>query len=144
MAAGLGVTAAQGRLLQTRRVDAAAHGAEALATGKVTAARATRDLALELGYTHVAASIDERVPTLTARISQIVAAGQSVADQMRHGRHAEISIDAYPHRSFDGPAGHRSGRGAHRNALGIEPRGIGTLDSSIPRRNESQAGVAFF
>jgi len=123
-AAGLGVTAAQGRLLQTRPVDAeiaAAHGAEALARGKVTAARADLDLArLDLGYTHLAASINGRVSNLTARISEIVAAGQSVAqvvpdrvyvtanfketqtDRMRPGQHADISIDAYPHRSFEG------------------------------------------
>ena len=123
-AAGLGVTAAQGRLLQTRPVDAqiaAAHGAEALARGRVTAARAALDLArLELGYTHVAAPIDGRVSNLTARITEIVAAAQAVAQvvpdrlyvianfketqtgRMRPGQRAAIVIDAYPHRSFEG------------------------------------------
>ncbi len=123
-AAGLGVTAAQGRLLQSRPVDAeiaTARGAEALARGKVTAAEADRDLArLELSYTHVLAPVEGRVSSLTARISQIVAAGQPVAqvvpdrmyvtanfketqtDAMRVGQRADVSIDAYPHRTFPG------------------------------------------
>ena len=123
-AASQGITEAQGRLAQSRPVDAfiaAAHGATALARGKVVAAQGSLDLArLQLAYTHVAAPAAGRVSGLTARVAQTLSAGQPVAQfvpdlayvtadfketqtgDMHAGQRAKIWIDAYPHRSFEG------------------------------------------
>jgi membrane fusion protein (multidrug efflux system) len=123
-AASLGITEAQGRLAQSRPVDAfiaAANGATALARGKVVAAQGSLDLArLQLTYTHVAAPAAGRVSGLTARLAQTLSAGQPVAQfvpdlayvtadfketqtgDMHAGQRAKIWIDAYPHRSFEG------------------------------------------
>jgi membrane fusion protein (multidrug efflux system) len=123
-AANLGVVEAQGKLSQSRPVDAqiaVAHGAAALARGKVMAAQAALDLArLQLSYTRVAAPADGRVAALTARVAQILSAGQPFAElvpnrgyvtanfketqtgKMRPGQRAKITISAYTGRSFEG------------------------------------------
>jgi membrane fusion protein (multidrug efflux system) len=123
-AASLGITEAQGRLAQSRPVDAfiaAAHGATALARGKVVAAQGSLDLArLQLAHTHVEAPAAGRVSSLTARVAQTLSAGQAFAEfvpdlayvtadfkeaqteDMHAGQRAKISIDAYPHREFEG------------------------------------------
>ena len=144
-AANTGVAEAQGKLLQSRPVDAqiaAAHGASELARGKVTAAQAALDQArLQLSYTRVVAPADGRVSSLTARVAQIVAPaqpfGQFVPDHgyvtanfketqtgdMHPGQRATISIDAYPHRSFEGRVESLSaGTGARLLALAAEQR----------------------
>jgi membrane fusion protein (multidrug efflux system) len=123
-AANLGVVEAQGKLSQTRPVDAqiaVAHAAAALARGKVTAAQAALDLArLQLSYTRVAAPADGRVAALTARVAQILSPGQPFAEfvpnhtyvtanlketqtgEMRAGQRAKITISAYGGRTFEG------------------------------------------
>jgi len=123
-AADLGVVEAQGRLSQTRPVDAqiaVAHATAALARGKVTAAQAALDLArLQLSYTRVAAPADGRVAALTARVAQILSAGQPFAElmpnhayvtanfketqtgEMRAGQRAKITISAYGGHTFEG------------------------------------------
>ena len=115
---------AQGKLSQTRPVDAqiaVAHGAAALARGRVTAAQAALDLArLQLSYTRVAAPADGRVAALTARVAQTLSAGQPFAElvpnhgyvtanfketqtgEMRAGQRAKITISAYAGRTFEG------------------------------------------
>jgi membrane fusion protein (multidrug efflux system) len=123
-AAGLGIAEARGRVEQNRPVGAqiaAALGIAALARGRVTSARASLDVArLLLSYTQVTAPVSGRVSSLSARIAATLSVGQPVAQlvpdavyvtanfketqtgEMHHGQRATISLDAYPHRRFEG------------------------------------------
>jgi membrane fusion protein (multidrug efflux system) len=109
---------------QLDKAEAAARSSRASllqAQAKLASAEAAVALArLQLGYTTVASPGDGTVSDLTARVGQTLAADQPFAQfvpdrtyvvanfketqtgAMRAGQRASISIDAYPHRSFEG------------------------------------------
>jgi membrane fusion protein (multidrug efflux system) len=109
---------------QLDKADAASRASRASllqAQGKVAAAEAAAALAkLQLGYTTVVSPGDGTVSDLTAHVGQILAPDQPFAQfvpdrtyvvanfketqtgAMRPGQRASVSIDAYPHRSFEG------------------------------------------
>jgi membrane fusion protein (multidrug efflux system) len=118
------VDEARGRVDQSTPIDAqiAAIKAQArLAHAKVKSAEvAVSIVALQLSYTKVLAPADGMVSKLTAREGQLLQPGQPVAElvpvtsyvvanfketqvgQMKKGDRAEIVIDAFPGRKFEG------------------------------------------
>jgi membrane fusion protein (multidrug efflux system) len=117
------VAEARARVSQTTPVPQqieTAQSAASLADARVKAAEAALKLAeLQLSYTKVTAPADGLVTQLGARVGAIVAAGQPLAqlvpehtylvanfketqiDRMRPGNRAEVTIDAYPGRTFE-------------------------------------------
>jgi membrane fusion protein (multidrug efflux system) len=117
------VAEAQAHVSQTTPVGQqieAAHSAALLADARVSAAEAAVRLAeLQLSYTKVVAPSDGLVTQLGARQGALVQAGQPLAqlvppttylianfketqiDRMRAGNRAEVTIDAYPGRTFE-------------------------------------------
>jgi membrane fusion protein (multidrug efflux system) len=118
------VTEARGRLSQSAPVGpqiAAAQAQSALAHARIKSAEAALALArLQLSYTRVLAPAAGLASKLTARPGQIVAAGQALLElvpqqtylvanfketqvgRMRPGQRAEVKIDAFPGRTFEG------------------------------------------
>jgi membrane fusion protein (multidrug efflux system) len=116
------VAEARARVAQTAPVGQqieTAHQSAALADARVTAAEAALHLAeLQLSYTKVTAPGDGLVTQLGARVGALVQAGQPLAqlvpartylvanfketqiDRMRPGNRADVTIDAYPGRTF--------------------------------------------
>ncbi|MFN7917089.1 MAG: HlyD family secretion protein [Vicinamibacterales bacterium] len=117
------VAEARARVSQTTPVPQqieTAQSAASLADARIKAAEAALQLAeLQLSYTRVTAPADGLVTQLGARVGAIVSAGQPLAqlvplstylvanfketqiDRMRPGNRAEITIDAYPGRTFE-------------------------------------------
>jgi membrane fusion protein (multidrug efflux system) len=118
------IAEAQGRVEQSAPVDAQLGAAQAnadLAHANVKAAQASLALArLELSYTHIEAPSDGHLSRLAVHDGQLVQAGQQVValvpnttyvlanfketqvGPMRPGQRAEISVDAFPGRTFEG------------------------------------------
>jgi membrane fusion protein, multidrug efflux system len=118
------VAEAQGRLTQTAPIEAqiaAAHAATELAQARVASRSAALALAkLELDYTKVVAPESGWISKLMAHPGQLLSAGSPVAElvpqksyvvanfketqigDMRPGQRADVSIDAYPGRTFSG------------------------------------------
>ena len=117
------VNEARARLSQTtpvpQQIETAQSAAE-LADARIAAAEAALKLAeLQLSYTTVYAPNDGLVTQLSARVGGLVQAGQPTAqlvpvhtylvanfketqiDRMRPGNRAEVSIDAFPGRTFE-------------------------------------------
>jgi membrane fusion protein (multidrug efflux system) len=123
-AASSRVGEARGRLSQTAPVApqiAAARAGADLAHARVRSAEAALALArLQLGYTHIVAPADGVASKLMVHEGQIVSTGQPVLElvpnatylianfketqigNMRAGQTAEIEVDAYPGRHFEG------------------------------------------
>jgi membrane fusion protein (multidrug efflux system) len=117
------VAEAQARVAQTTPVSQqieTAKSAASLADARVAAAQAAVHLAeLQHSYARVIAPADGLVTQLTARLGGLIQAGQPLAqlvpnhtyvvanfketqiDKMRAGNRAEVSIDAYPGRTFE-------------------------------------------
>jgi membrane fusion protein (multidrug efflux system) len=118
------VSEARGRLSQSAPVKpqiAAAQAGAALAHARVRSAEAALALSrLQLSYTKVLAPMDGTASKITAREGQIVTAGQTLIElvplesyvvanfketqigRMRPGQPAEIALDAFPGRKFEG------------------------------------------
>ncbi len=118
------VSAAEGRLAQSAPVDAqvdAARAATELATARVEQARAALSLAeLALAHAEITSPLDGTISNLDAEPGRIVSVGQALATvvpdetyvvanfketqvgEMRPGDRAEIDVDAYPGRTFEG------------------------------------------
>jgi membrane fusion protein (multidrug efflux system) len=117
------VAEAQGHLQQSAPIDAqiaAAHAATELAKARVKASEAQLALAqLSLSNTKVVAPQDGYLSKLGVHEGQLVAAGQPIGElvpgqayvvanfketqlgDMRPGQRATVTIDAYPHRTFE-------------------------------------------
>lgn len=117
------VAEAKARVAQTTPVPQqieAAQSAASLADARIKAAEAAVQLAeLQLSYARVVAPNDGIVTQLGARVGAMIGAGQPLAqlvpagtylvanfketqiDRMRPGDRAEVSIDAYPGRTFE-------------------------------------------
>lgn len=117
------VAEARARVSQTTSVPQqieTAQSAASLADARIKAAEAALQFAeLQLSYTRVTAPNDGIVTQLGARVGAIVGAGQPLAqlvpngtylvanfketqiDRMRPGNRAEVTIDAYPGRTFE-------------------------------------------
>jgi membrane fusion protein (multidrug efflux system) len=115
---------ARGRLSQSEPIApqmAAAHAATELAEARVAAAEAALALAkLQVGYTRVSAPADGVASKLTAHEGQLVTVGQPLIQlmplqtyvianfketqigEMRPGQKADIKLDAFPGRHFEG------------------------------------------
>jgi membrane fusion protein, multidrug efflux system len=133
------VAEARGRLQQSSPVGAqlaAAHAAAELARARVKGAEAALRLAdLQRSYTRVAAPDDGVVSRLGVHEGQSVQGGQPVVElvpartyltanfketqigKMHPGQRAEIRIDAFPGRTFEGTVESRSGGTGARFAL---------------------------
>ncbi len=133
------VVEAKGRLGIARPIDAqidAAKAQAAAAQARVQAAQAALALAkLQLGYTRVVAPIAGIVSKVKLQPGQIVAPGQPIAELvpsaiyveanfketqiggMRPGQRAEIHVDAFPGRSFEGKVQSLSGGTGARFSL---------------------------
>ncbi len=118
------VAEARGRLDQSAPIQSQISVARAnanLAHAKAASAQAALDFAkLQLGYTKVLAPSDGFVSKLSAREGQLLQPGQLFAElvpsttylvanfketqlgQMHPGDRAEIEVDAFPHRKFEG------------------------------------------
>jgi len=118
------VSEAQGRLSQSAPVDAeiaTAHAQADLAHARVESAKATLDLAtLQLSYTKILAPADGLASRLTVHPGQMVNVSQPVIQlvpvatyvtanfketqvgKMHAGQKAEIEIDTFPGRKFEG------------------------------------------
>jgi membrane fusion protein (multidrug efflux system) len=118
------VSEAQGKLSQSAPVDAEIATARAqadLAHARVDSAKAQLDLAkLQLSYTKITAPSDGSASKLTVHPGQLVSIGQPVVElvptstyvvanfketqlaKMRPNEKAEIEIDAFPGRKFEG------------------------------------------
>jgi membrane fusion protein, multidrug efflux system len=118
------VSEAQGRLSQSAPVDAqiaTAHAQADLAHAHVESAKAALDLAdLQLSYTKIVAPAEGIASRLTVHPGQLVTVGQPVIElvptatyvvanfketqlgRMHAGQKAEISVDTYPGRTFEG------------------------------------------
>jgi len=140
------VSEAAGRVTQNAPIDAqiaAAHASADLAHARITSAEAALDLArLQLSYTKLVAPADGLASKLAVHDGQLVALGQPVVvivptttyvvanfketqvGKMRPGQRATISIDAYPHREFEGKVESLSG-------------GTGSSFSLLPADNAS-------
>ena len=125
------VSEAAGRVAQNAPIDAqiaGAHAAADLAHARVTSSEAALDLAkLQLSYTKLVAPTDGLASKLAVHEGQLVSLGQPIVvivptntyvianfketqvGKMRPGQHATISIDAYPHREFEGKVESLSG-----------------------------------
>jgi membrane fusion protein (multidrug efflux system) len=134
------VAVSQARVEQSAPVDAQLAGARAqadLAHARVDSAAATLALAqLQLSYTRIEAPADGMLSRMGVRAGQIVQAGQQVVavvpnatyvvanfketqvGRMRVGQSAEISVDAFPGRTFEGKVDSTSpGTGARFSLL---------------------------
>ena len=133
------VNEAKGRLNQSTPVQAqiaAARAQAALAHARVKSAEAQRDLAkLQLSYTKVVAPVDGVVSKLTAHEGQLLGVGQMMAElvptkvyivanfketqvgKMKAPQKVKISIDAFPHHSFEGVVESLSGGTGARFSL---------------------------
>jgi len=133
------VAEARGRLRQSSPVGAelaAAHAAAELARARVKGAEASLRLSgLQLSYTRVTAPEDGVVSRLGVHEGQSVQGGQPVIElvplrtylvanfketqigEMRPGQRAEIRLDAFPGRTFQGTVESRSGGTGARFAL---------------------------
>ncbi|HWP04374.1 MAG TPA: HlyD family secretion protein [Polyangiaceae bacterium] len=140
------VSEAAGRVAQNAPIDAqiaAAHANADLAHARVQSAEAALDLArLQLSYTKIMAPADGLASKLAVHEGQLVAIGQPIVvivptvtyvianfketqvGKMRPGQRASISIDAYPHREFEGKVESLSG-------------GTGSSFSLLPADNAS-------
>jgi membrane fusion protein (multidrug efflux system) len=140
------IAEAQGHVVQSAPVDAQLASARAqadLAHARVDASAATLELAkLQLSYTHIEAARDGILSRLAVRPGQLVQAGQQVVavvpnetyvvanfketqvGAMHPGQRAEISVDAYPGRTFEGKVESTS-------------RGTGARFSLLPPDNAS-------
>jgi len=140
------VSEAAGRVAQNAPIDAQIAGAHAnadLAHARVQSAEAALDLArLQLSYTKIVAPADGLASKLAVHEGQLVAVGQPIVvivptvtyvianfketqvGKMRPGQRASISIDAYPHREFEGKVESLSG-------------GTGSSFSLLPADNAS-------
>lgn len=118
------IAEAQGRVQQSTPVEAQLEAARAnadLARANVQAAEAALTLAtLQLSYTRIESPVDGRLSRLAMHEGQLVQAGQQVVTvvpnatyvianfketqvgAMRPGQRAEVSIDAFPGRKFEG------------------------------------------
>ncbi len=118
------IAEAQGRLEQSAPIDAQLAAARAnadLAHARVDAAQASlASVELELSYTRIQAPADGLLSRLAVRPGQLLQTGQQVVvlvpnatyvvanfketqvGAMRPGQRAEISIDAFPGRTFEG------------------------------------------
>jgi len=133
------VAEAQGNVTKSAPIEAqlaAAHAATQLATGRVQSTQAALGLAkLQLSYTRVIATDDGLVSKLAVHPGQLITAGQPMAElvpdrayvlanfketqigDMHPGQRAEIAIDAYPHRKFEGQVESLSGGTGARFSL---------------------------
>ena len=115
---------AEGRVTQSAPVEAqiaAAHANADLAHARVKSAEASLDLAkLQLSYTKISAPSDGTASKLSVHEGQLCSVGQPVIEivpsttyllanfketqigRMRDGQKAEIVIDAFPRRTFQG------------------------------------------
>jgi len=140
------VSEAAGRVAQNAPIDAQIAGAHAnadLAHARVQSAEAALDLArLQLSYTKIVAPSDGLASKLAVHEGQLLAIGQPIVvivptltyvianfketqvGKMRPGQRASISIDAYPHREFEGKVESLSG-------------GTGSSFSLLPADNAS-------
>jgi len=140
------VTEAAGRVTQSAPIDAQIAAAKAnadLARARVEGAEAALGLAkLQLSYTKITAPADGMASKLSVHPGQYVTVGQPIVElvptatyvvanfketqvgQMQPGQTARISIDAYPHRVFDGRVESLSG-------------GTGSSFSLLPADNAS-------
>jgi membrane fusion protein (multidrug efflux system) len=128
------------RVEQSAPVDAllaSAHANADLAHARVDSSEAALALAkLQLSYTHITAPADGLLSRLAVEEGQLVQAGQQVVSvvpnatyvtanfketqvgQMRVGQRAEIKVDAYPGRTFEGKVNSTSpGTGARFSLL---------------------------
>lgn len=118
------VSEAEGRLSQSAPVDAQIAAARAqadLAHARVESAQAALDLAeLQLSYTKIVAPADGIASRLTVHPGQLVSVGQPVIElvptatyvvanfketqlgKMHPGQRAQVTLDAYPDRKFEG------------------------------------------
>jgi membrane fusion protein (multidrug efflux system) len=140
------VTEAAGRVTQSAPIDAQIAAARAnadLSRARVEGAEAALGLArLQLSYTKITAPADGIASKLSVHPGQFMSVGQPVVElvptttyvianfketqvgQMRPGQSARISIDAFPHREFDGRVESLSG-------------GTGSSFSLLPADNAS-------
>jgi len=122
---------ARGRLSQSAPIEpqiAAAKAAVDLAHARVRSALASLELAkLQLGYTHILAPADGVASKLMVHDGQLVTVGQPVialvpsatyvianfketqVGEMRVGQRAQIELDAFPGRKFEGEVASLSG-----------------------------------
>jgi membrane fusion protein, multidrug efflux system len=122
--AGSRIAEAQGRVVQSAPIDAelaAARAGADLAHARADAAEAALGAAqLQLSYTHIRSPADGLLSRLSARVGQLLQAGQQVVvvvpnatyvvanfketqvGAMRAGQPADITIDAFPGRTFQG------------------------------------------
>ena len=118
------IAEAQGRVVQSAPIEAQLAAARAnadLAHARSEAAQAALETArLQLSYTRIQAPTDGTLSRLAVREGQLVQAGQQVVvvvpnttyvianfketqvGQMHAGQRAEISVDAFPGRTFEG------------------------------------------
>jgi membrane fusion protein (multidrug efflux system) len=120
----------------SRAQYAAALAATELARTRIVSAQAALDLArLQLSYTVIRAPSDGTISRLGARVGQMIQAGQNVGQlvpdttylvanfketqtgAIRPGQRVEITIDAYPDRTFEGKVESLSGGTGARFAL---------------------------
>jgi membrane fusion protein (multidrug efflux system) len=140
------VTEAAGRVTQSAPIDAQIAAAKAsadLAHARIDGAEAALGLAkLQLSYTKITAPADGMASKLSVHPGQYMSSGQPVVElvptstyvianfketqvgQMHPGQTARISIDAFPHREFDGRVESLSG-------------GTGSSFSLLPADNAS-------
>jgi membrane fusion protein (multidrug efflux system) len=140
------VSEARGRLSQSSPIEAqnaAARAQADLAHARVKSAEAQLDLArLQLSYTRIVAPSDGVASKLTAHEGQLLAQGQPVIElvptatyvianfketqigKMKAGQKAQIKVDAYPGRDFEGTVESLSG-------------GTGSSFSLLPADNAS-------
>jgi membrane fusion protein (multidrug efflux system) len=134
------IAEAQGRVEQSAPIDAQLAAARAnadLAHARVDAAQASLALAdLQLSYTRIEAPSDGLLSRLAVRPGQLVQAGQAVValvpdatyvvanfketqvGAMHPGQRAEISVDAFPGRTFEGTVDSQApGTGARFSVL---------------------------
>jgi len=119
-----GIAESVARVEQSAPVDAQLAAARAqadLAHARASGAQASLDLAkLQLSYTHIVAPASGLLSRLSAREGQLVQIGQQIVSvvptatyvlanfketqvgRMRPGQRVEISVDAYPGRTFEG------------------------------------------
>jgi len=130
---------AEGKLAQSAPIDAqmaAAHAQAELARGKVQGAEATLELAKkQLEYTTIVAPADGVVSRFTARVGQLIAAGQPFAmlvphqtyvianfketqlENMKPGDRAVVDVDAYGRHRLEGRVESLSGGTGARFSL---------------------------
>lgn len=118
------IAESQARVLQNAPVDAQLASVRAqaeLARARAESAQAALDLAkLQLSYTRIGAPVDGVLSRLAVHDGQLAQAGQQVVmlvpnatyvvanfketqvGNMHPGQHAEISVDAFPGRTFEG------------------------------------------